>query len=83
MLRLPISTDFKKLLTYKIQYSSGYCAQCAVFVLAFEKSPSLEHGDLDVKFIASSRASNDFFVNAAFILDFQSEILESYIFLYL
>ena len=54
-----------------------------MFVLAFEKSPSLEHGDLDVKFIASSRASNDFFVNAAFILDFQSEIQESYIFLYL
>ena len=80
MLRLPISTDFKKLLTYKIQYSSGYCA---VFVLAVEKSPSLEHGDLDVKFIASSQASNDFFVNAAFILDFQSEIQESYIFLYL
>ena len=76
--RLPISTDFKKLLTFKIQYSSGYCAQCAVFVLAFEKSPSLEHGDLDVKFIASSRASNDFFEN-----DFQSEIQESYIFLYL
>ena len=56
--RLPISTDFKKLLTFKIQYSSGYCAQCVVFVLAFEKSPSVEHGDLDLKFIAS----NDFFV---------------------
>ena len=48
LLRLPISTDFKKLSTFKIQYSSGYCAQCVVFVLAFEKSPSLEHGDLDV-----------------------------------
>ena len=80
MLRLPISTDFKKLSTFKIQYSSGYCA---VFVLAFEKSPSLVHGDLDVKFIASSQASNDFFINSAFILDFQSEIQESYIFLYL
>ena len=79
MLRLPISTDFKKLLTYKIQYSSGYFTQCVVFVLAFEKSPSVEHGDLDLKFIAS----NDFFVNATFILYFQSEIQESYIFLYL
>ena len=70
LLRLPISTDFKKLSTFKIQYSSGYCA---VFVLAFEKSPSLEHGNLDVKFIASSQASNDFLLNASFIRAFRSE----------